>query len=92
MSNIRIEAERNGVNINVPQPAFEPYDLLSPSCVPATVGFSIGTQYNFGEVKVTAHVTLQCNQKAVDIERAGELAFAKAVEFMNNAMALLVPK
>lgn len=56
----------------------------------AQVGMSVGTQYDFGRIKVTAHVQYECDQKMPMVEEAGLLSFTKAVEFMNEGMTLLI--
>lgn len=66
--------------------------LLSPSGPRATVSISVGKSLAFGELKVSANVTLQCDQDQATIDRAGEKAFVKAVEFLDDAFKLLVPE
>jgi hypothetical protein len=50
---------------------------------------SVGTQVDFGRVKVTAHVSYQCDQNTSAVDRAGLLAFEKAISFMNDGIKLL---
>lgn len=51
----------------------------------ARVSFSYTLGVEFGTEKVAATVTLNCNQDEPTINRAGELAFTKAVELVNDA-------
>jgi hypothetical protein len=55
----------------------------------ARVGFTLGTQHNFGELKVTASVSLECDQNDVAVNTAGMLAFNKALELMNDGIAVM---
>ncbi len=67
-----------------------PMDFWQPGAHPhARVGIQVGTQQNFGEVKITAYVEMECNQDPKSIDEAGLAAFTKAVEFMNDGLSLL---
>ena len=66
------------------------YNLTHPGVPHARVGMTVGTQYDFGRIKVTAHVELECDQLERAIERAGELAFTKALELMTDGMNVLL--
>ena len=73
--------------------ALDPRDLVTPGNHPrARVGFSVGTQHNFGEVKVTATVTYECDQNTATIDRAGLACFNKAVELMTDGLTILTTK
>lgn len=66
---------------------------VSPRGVPhARVSFSYTLGVDFGTEKVAATVTLDCDQTEPIIDRAGELAFTKAVELVNDAWSELTRK
>lgn len=56
----------------------------------AYVQLSVGTQYDFGRLKVTATVGYECDQKAKVVDEAGLLTFTKALEFLQDGMELLM--
>lgn len=58
----------------------------------ARVSFSYTLGVEFGTEKVAATVTLDCDQTESVIDRAGELAFTKAVELVNDAWSELTRK
>lgn len=94
MNTARIEIERGGQAETVRSEELDPLlGLYTAGAHPhATVSMSVGTQVNFGEVKVTAHVSYQCDQTREKVDQAGMLAFAKAVAFMNDGLELLTAK
>jgi hypothetical protein len=65
---------------------------LDKSTQPATVSMSVGRSTEFGVVRVSASVALQCDQTEGSINRAGELAFNKACELVNDGWSILVPE
>lgn len=90
MNTARTEVERAGVSTTVRQEVLDPGALYNPSApAHAVITMAVGTQVDFGRVKVTATVSYQCDQNTATVERAGLLAFEKATSFMNDAIALL---
>jgi hypothetical protein len=63
------------------------YDAAAPEHARVSMGVSQSTDY--GQLKVTATVSLLCNQNAVCIDKAGELAFYKARELMVDGWNVL---
>lgn len=55
----------------------------------ARVSVSYTSGIDYGAEKVTATVTLNCDQTEPVINRAGELAFVKAVELVTDAWHVL---
>lgn len=58
--------------------------VTDPTGVLARVSLNVGESENYGALKVGATVTLTCDQNEVTINRAGELAFYKALELMKD--------
>lgn len=56
---------------------------------PASVTYSVGISREYGEVKCQASVTLVCPQHESAINMAGELAYRKAVELVNDGASSL---
>ncbi len=94
MNTARTVVEKGGQVATVQSEELDPLlGLYTPDGRPhATVSMSVGTQVNFGEVKVTAHVSYQCDQTTERVDQAGLLAFEKAVSFMNDGLKLLTTK
>jgi hypothetical protein len=70
--------------------AGDPFDkLCTPGGVHASVGFNVGTQANFGELKISATVRLQCDQNEKVMDKAAEMAFKKTLEYMKDGFAIL---
>jgi hypothetical protein len=55
----------------------------------ARVSVTAGTAMNYGEVKVSFTVSLDCLQQEASINLAGEAAFLKAVELVNDGARML---
>ena len=64
--------------------------LFTPGSTHAQVGISVGTQIDFGRIKVTAHVNYTCDQTEAKVNTAGEMAFNKALEFMNDGLSVIL--
>jgi len=91
----------NGVKVDVETPdgtktlaeeALDPLrmDIWTPGPHPhATIGFTAGRSLGYGEVKLSAHVTLQCDQTDAALERAANRAFEKAVSFLEIGFGML---
>lgn len=89
-----LETEINGKSTVVKDAPIDPFHglLTVGSNAPrASVSMTVGRSFNYGEVKVTAHVTLQCDQNKATIDKAAEMAFQKAVEYVNDGLSLLEP-
>lgn len=56
----------------------------------ARVGSNVGTQHDFGRIKVAAYVEYECDQDEKSVNEAGLLAFTKALEFVQDGMQLLL--
>lgn len=89
-----LETEVNGKSTVVRDTPIDPFHgLLTPggNAPRASVSMTVGRSFNYGEIKVTAHVTLQCDQTQGTIDKAAEMAFQKAVEYVNDGLSLLEP-
>lgn len=51
---------------------------------PATVAMGVQESMEYGALKVSATVSLHCDQNEATIDKAGELAFFKALELMRD--------
>ena len=56
----------------------------------STVGIAVGTQRNFGEFSIKAAVHLECDQNFNSMDKAAEIAFTKALEYVNSGMQIAV--
>lgn len=56
----------------------------------AKVSAIYGTQYNFGEHKVSINITVACDQTNEAIEKAADLIFVKAVDLTEKGMQLVI--
>lgn len=56
-----------------------------PTSDPARVDITVAHSQDFGAIKVSASVTLYCDQDEATINKAGELAFTKARELMEDS-------
>jgi hypothetical protein len=64
---------------------FDAYADLCKDGAAASVSCTYGMAKNFGEEKVSFHVTVRCDQTEECINEAGKRAFLKAVEFVGDA-------
>jgi hypothetical protein len=91
-----VKAQLDVAKDGVAQPAPAPSALerlpLTPGVPHSRVGITVGTQLEFGRIKVTAHVEFECDQNERAVNEAGMLAFNKATEFMNDGLSWLVEK
>jgi len=89
--NARVEASVGGEIRTLKNEVEDPVKpLWSPGeHAHARVGMTVGTQYDFGRIKIAATVSYECDQKQALIDEAGALAFYKAMEFMNEGLAIL---
>ena len=56
----------------------------------SAVAMTVGTQRNFGEFSVKAAVQLECDQNFNSMDKAAEIAFTKALEFINSGMQIAI--
>ncbi len=59
------------------------------SKTPAKVAIGVGESAEYGAQKVSVTVTLNCDQNERTIDKAGELAFYKAVELLRDGWSEL---
>jgi hypothetical protein len=64
---------------------FTPGD--GPHCA---LAMTVGTQRNFGEFSIKAAVQLECDQTTDMMDKAAELAFIKALEYINGGMQIAI--
>lgn len=57
----------------------------------AKVTYTVSRSLGYGELKCSATVTIECPQTEGYINMAGELAFEKAKELVNDGFGSLVP-
>lgn len=76
---------------------YDPFNILQAGLankdVPrASVSYTVGTSREYGEVKCSCTVTVQCPQAETWINMAGESAYRKALELVNaGATQLEIP-
>jgi hypothetical protein len=85
---VRVEVEKEG------EPArtlkSDPFVYMAtPGQTHASVGFSLGTQQDFGKLKIMASVNVTCDQTTPVMNEAGRMAFEKALEFLNDGLSIL---
>lgn len=72
---------------------FLPLELLYRGQGPhATVSMNVGRALGYGELKVSAHVSLACDQNEETINEAGRRAFLKAAEFCQDGMVIMLER
>jgi hypothetical protein len=74
--------------------AFDPFSHLSITARAdgrgtAKVSFTVGSSREYGEIKCSATVTIECPQDEKHINMAGECAYRKALELTNDAASQL---
>lgn len=69
----------------------DPFPQVAQYDQAAKVTISLGRSLPYGEVKVSASVTLVCDQNEVTINRAGEIAFLKAQELVEDCWREALP-
>lgn len=85
MSEYNVETKKNGKTKSKSGTLAEDQfaALYDPSATEhARVAMSVSQSAEYGQLKVTATVSLLCNQTAATLDKAGELAFYKARELM----------
>lgn len=73
----------------------DPFQTLIQSKDPsvrgqARISASYGTQYNFGEHKVSINISVACDQTGEMVDKAAELIFIKAVDLTEKGMQLVI--
>lgn len=89
MNTAQRDSQRNGVTRSQTKTLDPLTKLCTPDTPKARVSISVGTQYDFGRIKVNATVSYECDQTSAAVDEAGLLAFTKAVEFMEDGLSLL---
>lgn len=62
--------------------------VTDPHGIIARVNMGVSESMEYGSLKVTASVTLACDQNEAMINLAGELAFNKALELMRDGFSI----
>lgn len=62
--------------------------VTDPAAKTARVSISVGEALDYGALKVSATVSLDCDQNEPTINKAGELAFYKALELMKDGFSI----
>jgi hypothetical protein len=62
--------------------------VSNPNGLIARVNMGVSESLEYGALKVSASVTLACDQTEEAINRAGELAFNKSVELMRDGFSI----
>lgn len=92
MNNVKVDAEGpNGVK-TIMQEELDPLrmGIWTPGPHPhATIAFTAGKALGYGELKLSAHVTLQCDQNEAALEQAATKAFAKVVHYLTAGFEML---
>jgi hypothetical protein len=89
VNHAKVTVETNGSIITKDKTLDHFHELLTGRGPRATVSMSVGRSLEYGAIKVTSNVSLQCDQDEATIDRAGELAFRKACEFMNDGFSIV---
>lgn len=55
----------------------------------ATISFTAGKALGYGELKLSVHVSLQCDQNEAALEQAATKAFEKAVHYLTVGFQML---
>jgi len=82
----RVDVEQDGKTRTVHHEVLgDPFTrLATPGAVHSTVGFTVGMGENYGALKISAHVTLTCDQNEPTLNKAGEMSFRKTLELMKD--------
>lgn len=62
----------------------------SPYRAAAHVSGQYGTQYNFGQYKLSFSISVVCDQNAAMIDKAAELIFYKAIDLTEEGMKMIL--
>jgi hypothetical protein len=90
MNSARVTVEREDKIIFDHQEPMDQFNELRQGIGPAAqVGMNVGTQQNFGRLKIGASVTLTCDQNEAAIDRAGYLCLTKCVQLTTLGLQFL---
>lgn len=67
----------------------DPFEMLAGS--EARVSATVGRSVEYGDVKCSFAVTVNCPQQKACLDKAAELCFETALEYVNDAMSILAP-
>jgi hypothetical protein len=83
----RVREGKDGRHAEAGQIVGDPYSkLVSKSTTePAKVAIGLSESLDFGSMKVSVTVSLACDQNELTINKAGELAFNKALELLRDS-------
>lgn len=85
-----VEAESQGTHIftKTGELMDDKYQELrkDKAAAPARVSIGVGSQEEFGAIKVNVQITLNCDQNDLAIDKAATLAFLKAKELAVEAL------
>lgn len=87
--------DRNDTLLTRKEGIMDPFQTLIQSKDPsvrgqARVSAIYGTQYNFGEHKVSINIQVACDQTAETIDKAAELVFIRAVDLTEKGMQMVI--
>ena len=81
MNSARVTAERDGTIIFDHTEPMDEYEALRLGPGPAAqVEIGVGTSQEYGRLKISASVTLTCDQNGLTIDKAGYLGTKKSIE------------
>lgn len=90
MNHGKVEVVGPGVQRTIRETPIDPFEkICTPGKTHASVSFTIGKSIGYGDLKMSTHVTLTCDQNEATINEAGLHAFNKALELLNDGFALL---
>jgi hypothetical protein len=85
--------KRYGYQVDETGVEWDPFTILATQAQGggggAKVSYTTGTSKEYGEIKCSVTVTVACPQTEAGINMAGEIAFRKAVELMNDGASHL---
>lgn len=69
----------------------DPFSLLHAENE-GRIAATVGRSYDYGAVKVSFTVSVACGQSKAALDRAAELCFQTALEYVNDGWSYLVPE
>lgn len=91
MNRARVRVEKNGQTLRDDETPLDPRNLRRTTGPEASVGFTVGRSLEYGALKVSAHVTLVCDQDAATLDAAAAAALRLAIDYATEGMRLLAP-
>jgi hypothetical protein len=85
----RVRVEHNGQTLEEREIPLDPRDLRRTQGPEATIGFTVGRSLEYGALKVSAHVTLSCDQDRATLDAAAAAALRLAIDYATEGMRLL---